>query len=108
MNEIILGMKLRKFHIERILGHLQGGNYEFKIWWKQYRNILEKDYITKRTFQKNVTEKHSVYKKSVYVCREQKREEIRRKEKKDKRGKKRKRNSVKKRRNIVDSWSQYI
>ena len=30
MNEIIKEMKLRKFQVEIILGHLQGGNYEFK------------------------------------------------------------------------------
>ena len=43
MNEIILDKKLRKFQVESILGHLQGGNYEFKLWFEQYRKIFEKN-----------------------------------------------------------------
>ena len=45
-------MKLHKFQIQAIVGHLQGGNYEFKIivWTiqKNIRKIFGNDCVMKR------------------------------------------------------------
>ena len=53
-NRIILDIKLRKFQEENILYHIQGANYKFEIMlWTIQKNI-QKDYIMKCKFLKNV------------------------------------------------------
>ena len=108
MTEIIKDMKLRKFQVEGILGYLQSGNYEFKVLvWTIQKNI--------KKYSKTITswnifflfkDKLSVYKMSVSIARKWKKEEIRRSGKKERKGEKR--NSLKKRKNIVDRWSQLV
>ena len=47
----IFKMKLRKFQVESVLGHLQGGNYEFKIAvWTNTEKYSKKDYVMKHKF----------------------------------------------------------
>ena len=90
-------MKSWKFQVESVLGHLQGGNYEFKI-ANEYRKIFEniQKWLHHKTWiSKQVKEKHSVYKKSVSISGGWRREEMRGRKKEE---------SMKKRGNIVDRW----
>ena len=91
-NYILWYVVLWKFLVESVLGHLQGGNYEFKIAvWTNTEKYSKKITLWKVNF-KQVKGKHSIYKKSVCIRGERKKE--RKKEERVKRG------------NIVDRWSQ--
>ena len=59
-------MKLRKFLVESILGHLLGGNYKFKIMVWTIQKMFEKDFVRKRKLRKK--KKCSGETQRLYTC----------------------------------------